>query len=77
MVHRVGHEIVHRYNAYYRGRKCGGKLRLSHVGEVLYATDLKVMNFGVKGVANLFRRPGEIDRPRIDHIDREAAILQP
>ena len=72
-------EVVQRYHSDNGRRQRGRNLRIAHVGKVLHALHIQMMNFCVEGRSHFTRRPGKIDQQPvlIHHIDREPMRFQP
>jgi hypothetical protein len=79
LVHGVRREIVQRDDAHYQGRERRRNLRVAHVGDVLCAFDVKLMDFRVKGFSHLPGRAGKIDHhaAAINDVDFEMVAFQP
>ena len=77
---RDSEEIVERRDAFDGGRERGGDLWIAHVGDVFPAIrQEQVVNFGVKGLADLRGSSGEIDYQSvlINAVHREAVRFEP
>ena len=78
LVHRMRHEVVQRHHSDYRRRQRRGNPRVAHVGDVLLAVHLEIVNLGVEGLPHLPGRPGKVDHVvGIDQVDGKAVRLEP
>ncbi len=70
---------MHRHYSRNHRRQGGGNPRLTHIGKVLRAVHLQIVNLGVIGLAYKTRRAAEIDcqSARLHSVDRKAMLLQP
>ena len=73
----AGLEVVQRDNADDRRGERGGNLRVGHIGDVLFAVDVEIVNLGAEGVAHLPGGAGENNGLRVNDVDREARRLEP
>ncbi len=79
LVQGVGRKIVQRDDTHNEGRERGGNLRVTHIGDVLFALDVQTMHFRVESFSHLAGGPGEVNNhpTGVNDIDFEVVRLQP
>ena len=79
LVHGVRFEVVQGNDSGYHGRERRGNLRIAHVGNVLLAFHLQVMDLRLKRFAHLPCCSGKINHhpAGVDHIHPKSVRLQP
>jgi hypothetical protein len=79
LMHGVRREIMQRDDAHHQRRERRRDLGVAHIGEVLLASDMNMMNFRVEGFSHLSGGAGKVDdhAAGVDHVDLEVVALKP